>query len=260
VSRELTDASKGEPVARKLEALLKSAQRKRDLRDSTVESYRRFLTRIGVVDDSLSLEELEARLLDISNVNTRRSTVTAIRAVLGVKLKIQPGIPRRYDLPSEDVLRFALMQCKYELRALLMMYGGLRLGEACAITSKQLNGDRLVVDRQVLEFWQDKKHVVRIASVKTFDGVVIVPQWLAERVKGLDTTDTPGSVRAAMHHWGKRHGIQLNPHMLRHWHATTLLNRGVNVVAVSKQLRHSDPSITLRAYIQTGENDIRNAF
>lgn len=111
-----------------------------------------------------------------------------------------------------------------------------------------------------MEFWQDGKHVVRIASVKTFDGVVIVPQWLAERVKGLDTTDTPGSVRAAMHHWGKRHGIQLNLHMLCHWHATTLLNRGVNVVAVSKQLRHSDSSITLRAYIQTGENDIRNAF
>lgn len=91
MSWELTDASKGEPVARKLESLLKSAQRKRDLRDSTVESYRRFLTRMGFVDDSLSLEEFEARLLGIANVNTRRSTLTAIRAVLGAKLKFNPG-------------------------------------------------------------------------------------------------------------------------------------------------------------------------
>ncbi len=247
-------------MPRKLQTLLKQAQKKRNLRDSTVASYERFLTRIGVVDDSLTLEELESRLLEVSNVNTRRSTVTAIRAVLGVKMKIQPGIPRRYDLPSEDVLRFALMQCKYELRALLMMYGALRLGEACAITSKQLNGDRLVVDRQVLEFYEHGKHVVRLSPVKTSDRVVIIPEWLAERVKLVSDTDVPGNVRAAMHHWGKRHSIQLNPHMLRHWSATTLINRGVNVVAVSKQLGHSDPSITLRAYIQTGENDIRNAF
>lgn len=247
-------------MPRKLSTLLKQAQKKRNLRDSTVASYEKFLTRIGVVDDSLTLEELESRLLEVSNVNTRRSTVTAIRAVLGVKMKIQPGIPRRYELPSEDVLRFALMQCKYELRALLMMYGALRLGEACAVTSKQLVGDRLVVDRQVLEFYQNSVHVVRLSPVKTSDRVVVIPQWLADRVQQVDTTDVPGNVRAALHHWGKRHSIQLNPHMLRHWSATTLLNRGVNVVAVSKQLGHSDPSITLRLYIQTGENDIRGAF
>jgi integrase len=247
-------------VARKLETLLRAAQRKRGLRDSTVASYKRFLTRIGVVDDSLSLEELESRLIDVGNVNTRRSTVTAIRAVLGVKMKIQPGIPRRYELATEDTLRFALMQCKYEVRALLMMYGGLRLGEACAITAKQLSGDRLVVDRQVLEFYENGKHIVRLSPVKTSDRVVVIPEWLVDRLRFIETTDVPGNVRAALHHYGQRHSIQLNPHMLRHWHATELLNRGVNVVAVSKQLGHSDPSITLRAYIQTGENDIRNAF
>ncbi|MGB7238084.1 MAG: hypothetical protein WBD41_19170, partial [Rhodococcus sp. (in: high G+C Gram-positive bacteria)] len=160
-------------MARKLETLLRAAQRKRGLRDSTVASYKRFLTRIGVVDDSLSLEELESRLIDVGNVNTRRSTVTAIRAVLGVKMKIQPGIPRRYELATEDTLRFALMQCKYEVRALLMMYGGLRLGEACAITAKQLSGDRLVVDRQVLEFYENGKRYCQDLWMRVFQATSV---------------------------------------------------------------------------------------
>lgn len=243
-----------------LNELLEQAQQRRDLRDSTVASYRKLLTRIDVTDDSLGKEELEARLLDVPNVNTRRATVVAIRSVLQVNMKVPQGIPRRYDLPTEDQLRFALMQCRYETRGLLMMYAGLRIGEACAVTSNQLNGDRLLIDRQVLEFTDRGKHVVRIAPVKAGYGQVLVPEWLIPQIHALGETDIPGHVRSAFWHWGRRHGIKLNPHSLRHWHATWLLNSGVNIVAVSKQLRHSDPSITMRAYIQTSEDDVRRAF
>ncbi len=37
-------------------------------------------------------------------------------------------------------------------------------------------------------------------------------------------------------------------HQFRHSHATNLINDGVNVVAVSKRLGHSDVSMTLRVY------------
>ncbi|WP_128639058.1 tyrosine-type recombinase/integrase [Rhodococcus opacus] len=243
-----------------LNELLERAGQQRELRDSTVASYKKFLSRIGVIDDTMSKEELELLLLDIQNINTRRSTAVAIRAVLGIKVKVPQGIPRRYVLPTENELRFALMQCKYETRGLLMMYGGLRLGEACAVTAKQLNGDRLMVDRQVLEFRQDGTNIVRLSPVKAGTGTVVVPEFLLPRIDALDSTDIPGHVRAAFHHWGRRHCIKLNPASLRHWHATWLLNRGVNIVAVSKQLRHSDPAITMRAYIDTNDDDIRKAF
>ena len=45
-------------------------------------------------------------------------------------------------------------------------------------------------------------------------------------------------------------GIRLNPQMLRHWYATTLLARGVPLIVVSRQLRHSDVATTLRTYAQ----------
>lgn len=243
-----------------LNDLLRKAQEERDLRQSTVNSYRKLLVRIGIENDELSRDELEGRLLLVRNINTRRATVVAIRAVLSVPIKVPVGIPRSYTLPTEDQLRFALMQCRYETRGLLMMYAGLRLGEACAVTSDQLSGDRLMIDRQVVEFWEAGVHISRLSPVKAGQGMVVFPEWLIPRIEELGAFDNPGNVRAAFYHWGKRHGIQLNPHMLRHWHATWLLNRGVNIVAVSKQLRHSDPAITMRAYIQTSEDDIRKAF
>lgn len=243
-----------------LAELLEQAKRRRNLRDSTVASYAKLLRRINVSDDSLSIEELESRLFVLHNVNTRRATVIAIRAVLGVRIKVPAGIPRRYELPSEDQLRFALMQCRYETRGLLMMYGGLRLGEACAVSSSQLSGDRLLIDRQVVEFDNGDETIRRLAPVKSGYGHVVIPEWLIPQIESLTDTDKPGHVRAAFWHWGQRHGIKLNPHSLRHWHATWLLNSGVNIVAVSKQLRHSDPAITMRIYVQTHDDDIRKAF
>ena len=37
-------------------------------------------------------------------------------------------------------------------------------------------------------------------------------------------------------------------HDLRHSHATILINNGVNIVAVSKRLGHSDINMTLKVY------------
>jgi len=49
-------------------------------------------------------------------------------------------VPRRYVLPDEDTLRLALMTTPHETRGLLMMYCALRLGEACAVTSRDVAG------------------------------------------------------------------------------------------------------------------------
>jgi integrase len=81
----------------------------------------------------------------------------------------------------------------------------------------------------------------------------VVPLWLAERLAGLDGTERPGSVRESLRRAGRRVGIDLNPHQLRHYYATTLLERGVPLVVVSRQLRHSDIATTLRTYAQAND-------
>lgn len=44
-------------------------------------------------------------------------------------------------------------------------------------------------------------------------------------------------------------GLQIRPHDLRHYHATTLLSHGVNIKAVSQRLGHSSITTTLNLYV-----------
>jgi integrase len=79
-------------------------------------------------------------------------------------------------------------------------------------------------------------------------------------VLALDETVKPDAVRESIRRAGKRVGVALNPHMLRHWYATTMLERGLPLALVSRQMRHSDIAVTLRTYSQFNEGDIHNAF
>jgi integrase len=245
-----------------IDLLLQSVASERNLRQSTVYAYQGFFKRLGIEDDSLPREELESRLLAIDNINSRRSAAMAVRSVLGIKVHVPSPRPKRYDLPDEDSLRLALMFSKYEVRGLLMAYGGLRLGEACAVTGSQLDTDRLTVDRQVLELHAtpDRAAVRRLAPTKSHEGVVVLPHWLCPLVEALRGTDTPGAVRESIKRAGKKVGLNLSPHQLRHWYATTSLERGVSIAMVSKQLRHSTVTITMNTYAQSRDADIHKAW
>lgn len=201
------------------------------------------------------------RLWQLDNANTRRATVIAIRSVLGHQIKIPRGVPRRYDLPDEDTLRLALITSPHEARGLLMMYAGLRIGEACAITLADVSGDRLSVDKQVVQLHRTgQPTVVHIGPVKTWEATVVIPNWMTDVVLSLTETAKPDVVRESLRRAGRKVGISLNPHLLRHWYATTLLARGVPLSLVSKQMRHSDIVVTLRTYSQHDDGQIHDIF
>jgi integrase len=237
----------------------------RGLRESTVRSYEVLLRRLDILDleaHEVGRDEALAALWTIDNPNTRRATVVALRAVLGLQIKIPKAIPRRYDLPDEDTLRLALMTSPHETRALLMAYAGLRIGEACAITAADVRGDRLRVDKQVQMIHRKGLPTkVRVCPVKSAEADIAVPLWLADRVLALQDTVKPDAVRESIRRAGRRVGIDLNPHQLRHWYATTALARGVPLITVSRQMRHSDVQTTLRTYAQSNDGlEIHRAF
>ena len=217
-------------------------------------SYRRLLDGLGVLDSDPSKEEVLERIWAVENPNTRRATVIAVRSVFGWDIKIPKAVPRRYDLPSEDTLRLALMTSPHEARGLLMMYAGLRIGEACAITRRDVDGDRLTVNKQVQQLHETgKPTTLRVGPLKSAcsDSTVVIPHWLTGVVESLTDTAKPDGVRESLGRGGQRVGIALNPHMLRHWYATTLIANGVALPVVQKQMRHSDIAVTLRTYVQT---------
>ncbi len=102
----------------------------------------------------LSLSLLWQALESVPNQNTRRKHVIALRSILKEEhwiknLRIPRSSARVYDLPDTGTLRLALLLSPYELQGLLMMYGGLRVAEACAVTPKDLNGNVLRVHKQM---------------------------------------------------------------------------------------------------------------
>lgn len=246
---------------------LRSVAEARSLRQSTIVGYRHALARLNVTDDSISLAEVEARLWEIDSPNSRRQAAIAVRAVLGLPIQIPKAISKRYELPDEDTIRMALMLSRYETRGLLMAFAGLRVAEACAVTSKSRLGDRLVIDRQVIELHTSAartggeiEKIMRLGPTKSREDDVVIPAWLAPRVDGLTGIDRPSSVRASIRRCGRRLGIQLNPHSLRHWYATESLNRGVSMKTVSRQLRHGDIATTMRTYAQGNSNEVHDAW
>jgi integrase len=234
----------------------------RNLRRSTVLAYQRSLTQLSILDRNVAEVTQEAvleALWDLHNPNTRRNAAIACRSVLGFKLKIPRGVPRHYDLPDENTLRLALMTSPHEIRGLLMAYAGLRLGEACAITRLDVAGDRLRVDKQIQALRETgKPTIVRVTDTKSKADDVVIPHWLAERVLGITQTAKPDGVRESIKRAGRRVGIDLNPHQLRHWYATTLLDRGAPLSLVSRQLRHSDVVVTLRHYSEHRTSQIHD--
>lgn len=236
----------------------------RQLRRSTVLSYMTLMKKLGVLEVDPTEEDVLRAIWAIDNPNTRRAAVIAVRSIFGWDIKIPKAVPRRYVLPSEDTLRMALMMSPHEGRGLLMMYAGLRISEACAITYKDVAGDRLTVNKQFQELHETGKpttYTVGPLKSSCSDASVVIPHFLTDVVLSLQEMPKPSLVRESLRRAGSKLGIHLTPHSLRHWYATTMIDRGVPLPLVQKQMRHSDIAVTLRTYVQfNAEGTIHETF
>lgn len=227
----------------------------KDIRPGTRRSYVSSLRPFLHLDlEALTVADLNELLYAIPNQNTRRKTIIALKSLVphpAVKaLRVPEATSRVYDLPDETTLRLALMTCTHETRALLMAYAGLRCGEACAVTGASLDGRWLVVDKQVDETTR------KLVPTKTSTARVPLPTWLLPLVASLDGSVNPKAVRKSLARAGKRVGVPLNPHQLRHWYATTLVRRGTPPNVVQQLMRHRDIRVTFKVYAQVAQGDL----
>jgi integrase len=206
----------------------------------------------------------------IGNHNSRRRLYITARSIfkdLGKcqDLPVLESISRIYQFPPQEHLDFLINKSKYRLQLFLCMYGGLRVGEACAVTPSKLEGNYLRVDEA---FSQDGLH---LGSPKTV-GRVLLPEWLADEVRsmtpdqywklGMTTKMVSGSIykisrfKKAQQLTG---GKPINPHMLRHWYATDMVKRGISPEVVRRQMRHKKIETTMRVYVQVNSADLEES-
>jgi len=206
----------------------------------------------------------------LGNHNSRRRLYITARSIFKELDKCQDlpvleSISRIYQFPEQEHLDYLISKSKYRLQLFLCMYGGLRLGEACAVRPEKLEGNYLRVDEA---FSQDGLH---LGSPKTV-GRVLLPEWLAEEVRtmspnqfwriGMTTKMVSGSIYKISRFKGAQKltgGKPINPHMLRHWYATDMIKRGISPEVVRRQMRHKKIETTMRVYVQVNNRDLEES-
>ena len=153
---------------------------------STKQTLIRDVKKLGIWDmqvDEVTSSHVRNVVDSLGNHNSRRRLYITARTIfkeLGMlqDLPVLEAISRIYEFPTQEHLEFLINKSKYRLQLLLCMYGGLRVGEACAVKPSKLEGNYLRVDEA---FSQDGLH---LGSPKTV-GRVLLPDWLANEVRNM---------------------------------------------------------------------------
>jgi integrase len=233
-------------------------------------TYFKDLKRLGIWN--MDVTEVNSALIRnnvelITTQSTRKRLFITARSIFR-DLDICQDLPnleaegKIYDIPTQEELEWLIERSKYRLQLLLCMFGGLRVGEACAVTPEKLSGDYLDVNQA---YSQDGLH---LGSPKTY-GKILLPSWLATEVRNMTrdqlwelgkTTKVVTNSCYKLSHGEKfkkmTGGKTVNPHMLRHWYATDMIRRGVNPEVVRRQMRHKNVSVTLKIYTQVRSEEI----
>ncbi len=91
---------------------------------------------------------------------------------------------------------------------------------------------------------------------ETESDYVFVNLWEGEIGRAM----TYEAVRDLFHRIGRKSNIQAHPHLLRHTHATKLLQNGMDATYVQKRLGHANVQTTISTYAHLTDDDLNRAY
>lgn len=225
-----------------LELQLNQTAIARQLRPNTVSSYRNVLIAIGA-SSSWTLEEAQEAIDALAKPNTRKLAAIACRTVLELPVVIGPSVSRQWNLPTIEQLHEALRDSKWSTQAYAMALLGCRVSESCALTRRSVDGQNVVVEKQV-------QHGRAVALKSGNARVVLAPVWLAKRLQQVEAPVSSSAVKSELNRLSKVHGVALNADALRSFAANNLIQNGVDISTVSKMLGHTNLATTHNWYLQ----------
>ncbi|MGP1376396.1 MAG: tyrosine-type recombinase/integrase [Bulleidia sp.] len=138
-----------------------------------------------------------------------------------------------------------------------LFWTGARRGEILALQCDDFKNGEINISKSINHLkngFNPLKNANSKRIVKLDEKTVEILAELKDKYKtgflfGGETFPSPGRVRGFLKRAIKKSGVKkIRLHDLRHSHATMLINSGVNIVAVSKRLGHSDINTTLKVY------------
>ena len=182
-------------------------------------------------------------------------------------------------------------QVRYKLAFQIAFHTGMRIGEVCALTWDNVNLDTGEIHVKHNLIFSNGKFISNSLKTKSSDRIIQIGKTLIDLLKEekarqvklkeeyrefyyKDVRDfvcchdygkpiLDSSIKVFCNRNLKNKGIHFNFHMLRHTHATMLLEAGANPKDISVRLGHSNIKITLDIYSHVTskmKNDTVNIF
>ena len=147
---------------------------------------------------------------------------------------------------------------KHKLIIEILYSSGLRLSELINLKRKEIDFDRNLI--HVIKGKGKKDRItlisenLRLDLLKYYSNNIFKTEYVFE---GRNGKYTKKSVQKVLDQLGKKIGIKITPHMLRHSFATHLLESGTDIRHIQKLLGHSDLSTT-EIYTKVSNKDLSN--
>lgn len=236
---------------------------RQSLKRTTVNTYRSRLKPLEplmhVKVKSLNALMLQNRLQELPEA-TQSFTLILCNSIMKYLLEadvIQKNPFRSIKVSHESKRRAALTieqqqtilnapSCKEKNALLLMMLCGLRIGEAMAVTRRDIHDG-------IVEVTKQKNALGKLTEPKTKSSVrqVPCPRMLYEEIK--DQMVIVPKYRELITNFLKSLDLDITPHQLRHTYATNLFNSDVNVKTAQAYLGHSSLAMTMDIYTHLTE-------
>jgi len=247
----------------------------RGFSDQTIKSYSynvsRFLDFIEKSRLNLSQDSVKSYLL-IQNVgvNSSRLQYASIsfffREILGKPFTLEevPIKKKEKQLPkviSKEKIKQLIdstENLKHRLIIKLLYSSGLRLQELIDLKRKDIDFERNILNVKKGKGKKDRitliSETLKLDLLKYYSNNIFSTEYIFE---GRNGKYTKKSVQKVLDEAGKKVGLKIHPHMLRHSFATHLLEQGTDIRHIQKLLGHSDLKTT-EIYTHVSTKDLSN--
>ena len=185
-------------------------------------------------------------------------------------IKIPQGLERKQrELPNQQEIDKVIngVNCHFGEFAYLLLFTGLRRGEALALRSEHIDFENKIINvKQAITF---KSNHPEIKEPKTKAGYrqvflldCLIPILKSKEgfIFGGKSPMTEQAFRRAWQRYCKQSGVTITPHQLRHAYATILYENGIEEKSAQRLLGHSDYKTTVEIYTHISESKNQKDF
>lgn len=205
---------------------------------------------------SLTDKDIQSIIKPISSPKTQRNYVNLIQSATGRKfsVKFRNKLSKEIAVPSEMEVQGLInifRRTEMEIPVMLGAYAGLRRGEICALTIRDLDGNYLHINKDMV-LDDDGMWVVKDPKTPASNRTVLLPAHVADRIrqKGYITHLTPNNITKRFIKRQQSLGIEPHYtfHSLRHFFASYLHAQSIPDAYVLRAGGWSTPHVMQKVY------------